>query len=733
MDCNETTLSGDAVDAGKSVVASVCGVCPAGCGVNVHLNDGRIERLTPLRDHPLGYVCPRGMKAAEIVYSEDRLLYPQRRVGERGEGKFEQISWNEAFEMLVENLKTISDKHGYEAVSLYTGRGNFEFALCENFFTAGTSESSGNAMLAPLGSPNVSGAGSFCWASMGLLAPTACFGTHIRELKEDVDNADLILVWGANPSTDSPPSKLRQIKNAKKRGARIIVIDHRYTDTARSTKSEWVGIRPGTDGALALGIIHVMINEDLIDYPFVEQWTHGFEDLRNYVRDFDPKTVESITGISVDTIHDLALSIGSAKGMSIVTYTGLEYSNCGVQSIRAVWIMQALAGHLDVPGGKLFRMPDRPHTGRYPVEMNKNTPFPIGAKEYPLYYETRAEAHGGLIPKAILEGDPYPLRSMIVSVASLITSWPNTELWRRALAALDFLVVINRFPTEDAKYADLILPATTMFESESYQVLDGHVQLRKKVIEPLGESRSDYHIFSELADRLGIGHMWPDTERGMVERALEPTGISVADLDANPEGIQMPMPEMEHRKYETGALRSDGKPGFETPTGKLEITSEWFREHGYDALPVYTEPKEGPQADPELAQKFPLVFNSGSRTQSAFRSQHLNIPSLLAMGPKPLVHIHIEDAKERNICDGEAVWVSSPRGRVRFWARVTEDIVKGAVEVNMGGGGPIGPIEWQQANVNDLTDDQNVDPLSGFPVYKALLCDVIACSNALDV
>jgi anaerobic selenocysteine-containing dehydrogenase len=182
---------------------------------------------------------------------------------------------------------------------------------------------------------------------------------------------------------------------------------------------------------------------------------------------------------------------------------------------------------------------------------------------------------------------------------------------------------------------------------------------------------------------------------------------------------------MRYRKYATGELRDDGQPGFNTPTGKFEIASEWLRQHGYEPLPVYTEPVEGPAAGKALTQQYPLVFNSGARTQFAFRSQHHNIPSLVARQPHPLVHLHVDDARHRGIEDGDEVEVISPRGRVTFTACVTEDIVPGVVEANMGGGGPLGPLAWQKANVNVLTDFENRDPLSGFPVYKALLCDVV--------
>ncbi|RME85564.1 MAG: aminotransferase V, partial [Caldilineae bacterium] len=535
----------------------------------------------------------------------------------------------------------------------------------------------------------------------------------------------LILVWGENPVTDSSPVNVRRLRDAQRRGAQIIVIDHRRSETARALDAEWIGIRPGTDGALALGLIHLLIEQGLYDRHFVEHWVHGFKELQRYVRQFTPEEVSRITWIPAERVRRLAQTIGSARGLSILTYTGLEYSNSGVQAIRAVLTLQALSGHLDTPGGKLFKMKQPRRPRRLLTEPPAHARPPIGKDEFPIYHAVRNEAHAALLPRAILEGKPYPVRGLIISGSSLITAWPNPSLWRRALAALDYLVIVNRFPTADSQYADVFLPATTHYEIESYMYYDDFIQLRRRVIPPRGEARNDYLIFAELAARLGYGERWPQSEEAMIRWALEGTGVTLEDLRAHPEGVPLPQEPMRYRKYETGYLREDGRPGFNTPTGKFEVTSEWFREYGYEPLPVYTEPREGPLASPDLARRYPLVFNSGARSQYAFRSQHHNIPSLLKKHPRPLVWIHARDAAARGIADGEPVWVVSPRGRVRFFAHVTEDILPGVVEVNMGGGGPLGPPEWQRANVNDLTDPNNFDPISGFPVYKALLCDVV--------
>ena len=512
---------------------------------------------------------------------------------------------------------------------VYTGRGNFEYGLNESFAPAGTVESSANAVLFPFGSPNTTGVGSLCYVAHGMIAPRACLGDYARNLYDDLEQAELIIVWGANPATASPPLDLRRIKRAQQRGASVIVIDHRRNETAQATQAEWIGVRPGTDGALALGALHVLITEDRFDPAFVRDWAHGFNELAEYVRAFTPEAVARITRVPAETVRALARRMAAARGCSILTNTGLEYSNSGVQAIRAVLILQALAGHLDAPGGKIFRMRNRLQLTRRLTEPPSSRRLPIGADKYPLYYAVRHEAHAAELPRAILTGEPYPIRGLIVGGASLLTSWPNPGLWRKALASLDFLVTIDRFPTADSLFADIRLPATTGFEIESYMQYDGHVQLRRRVIEPQGEARNDYLIYADLARRLGYGERWPQSEAAMIGAALEGSGLKLADLRAHPAGLAVAEPEVSYFKYRSGGLRADGRPGFETPTGRFEIASEWLRENGYPAVPHYTEPTEGPLAAPELAQRYPLVLNTGARTQSDFRSQHHNIPGLL--------------------------------------------------------------------------------------------------------
>jgi anaerobic selenocysteine-containing dehydrogenase len=248
--------------------------------------------------------------------------------------------------------------------------------------------------------------------------------------------------------------------------------------------------------------------------------------------------------------------------------------------------------------------------------------------------------------------------------------------------------------------------------------------LRKRVIDPIGESRPGFVFLTGLAQKLGYGDLFPATEEDHIRFAFKGSGVSVEELQARPEGVHYGSGRLEYRKYAGGLLRKSGEPGFGTPSGKVELVSSLLEKYGYDGLPKYVEPVEGPIGSPELLKRYPLVLNTGARIQSAFRSQHLNIPGLLKLQPKPLVLIHPSDASPRGISDGDRVWVESRRGRVGVWAKVTADVMTGQVELNVGGGSPIQAAAWREANANNVTDYENRDPISGFPVYKALLCDI---------
>ena len=708
----------------------ICGLCfhSPGCGAVVHFDDeGRIERLTPDPAAPAGKVlCPIADSVREIVYSDKRLRQPLKRIGPKGDYAFAPITWEAAYDLMTERLNALKQTHGPETVGFYAGTGSYERSFKDVFQLKGSEIYLASSILFPFGSPNTFGVGAPCYTSLGVLAPKLTAGCRHMDMFSDIDNADLILIWGTDPSRSTPPEMFQRIRTAAGEGAEIIVIDPRKTRAAELPGSRWIPIRPGSDGALALGLAHVLIRDNRYDKAFVEEWTVGFEAFTDYVKAYSPAHVSDLTGIPAQIITDLAENIAAAEGASYVMYTGLEYTKSGVQSIRAVMVLWALAGQLDVPGGRCFLGRDR----MIPLASHRQVATPgfdrsIAAGRFPVYaHFCGGEPHAGLLPQAILEGAPYKIRGLLVLGASLLTCWPDPGRWRKALAELDFLVSIDLQLTADAAYADLVLPAATAFEQESYCYYGNAIRLREKMIAPVGQARPAVDILTELAQRLGYGHLYPRNAGETLDEILSASGFTVDDLmKADRHVLRQPARPMTYKKWEKGLLRADGRPGFETPSGKFEISSTILEQYGYAALPCYQEADETPINNPELFKQYPLILGTGPfkpDMKSCFRA----IPRFIEKYPCPLVEMNPADAEPRGIKTGDAVSVKTVRGSVVLQALVTETIRPGFVYAQVGGGGPHGPAAWQQANVNDLTDPDQYDPISGFPVYKTLLCQV---------
>ena len=277
---------------------AICGICSAGCWILATLDDkGKLIQIRPDEGTPMGMICKLGEHSPEIVYSKDRLQYPMKRKGKKGSYDFERISWNEAYDTIVGKLTSIKREFGAEATAIYTGVGSFELSMCDVFQPKGVAISSANSVLFPFGSPNTMGVGALCYVAYGVIAPHVTMGRMFMNMFSDIENSELIVVWGTNPATDLPPIDMKRILEVRRRGAEVIVIDPRKTATVKLTDGRWIPVRPGTDGALALGLIHVLIEEELYDEGFVQDWTVGFEDLVKYVQHYRPDIVSHITGI----------------------------------------------------------------------------------------------------------------------------------------------------------------------------------------------------------------------------------------------------------------------------------------------------------------------------------------------------------------------------------------------------------------------------------------------------
>lgn len=664
--------------------------------------------------------------AGQIIYSESRIRQPMKRKGPKGKLDFEPVSWDEAYDIIVKKMEELKAAHGPESMAFYAGTGTYERAFKDAFQLAGSEIYLASSILFPFGSPNTFGVGAPCYTSLGVLAPQVTMGCLHIDMFSDIDNSDLIVVWGTDPSTSTPPEMFGRIARAAHEGAKIIVIDPRQTAAAKLPGSTWIPVRPGTDGALALGLSHILIRDGRVDEAFVEDWTLGYEEFAEYVKEFTPEKVSEITGISKEIISELAEEIADAEGASYVMYTGLEYTRSGVQNIRSVMVLWALAGQLDVEGGRCFVMPQNQ------IRLNREhqiaTPGydkSIGKGHFPLYSRfCGGEPHASRLPRAILDSDPYRIHGLFVMGASILTAWPNPILWQKAFDALDFMVSIDLQLTRDAAWADIVLPATTAFEQSSYCFYGNAVRLREKMIEPVGDSRPCFRILSELARKLGYGDSFPATEMDLLDCVLKDTGFTMSDMEKAPRLTVRKKPEpMVYRKWETGLLRKDGRPGFETPSGRFEIKSTVMEEMGYDGLPVYEESFETPLSQPKMVNRFPLILGTGP-FKPDMKSCLRAIPDFIEKYPDPAVQMNPKDADDRKIEPGDPVVVKTARGFVEMVADVSDNIMEGYVYAPVGGGGPQGPDSWRKANVNVLTDIEQFDPVSGFPVYKTLMCQV---------
>lgn len=688
-------------------IRGVCGMCPDKCDIIATVEDGRLVKVEPDPDSPRGHVCPRGALSPKIVHSDKRVLHPLIRDGEKGSGKFRQATWEEAFDYVGERLRAVMDQYGPDAVASYFGGSARED--CNMRCLSFTRE---------LGSVSGFSCSSTCNFSSNVLTPLSTMGVRTPDLLHDVDHCDIVFLWGKNPATDSGPLVYdRAIRRAKERGAKLIVIDPRgevYQDLA----DWWVPVLPGSDGALAMAMLKLIIEEDRYDHHFVEQFTRGFEELRAYLATLTLEQCSSWCGVPVADIRALTDLFCSTEKIALVSYTGLEYQCSGVQNNRAMQTLWAITGKLDVEGGMRFAGDHFPTVPLGPKDPERK---PAGYDRYPLFSRILGQGQFAEFPKAVLEGDPYPIRALILCACSPAVTYPNQAMWHEIYKKLDCLVVLERFMTEDAKYADVVLPATTLFENQSVIAIPGGKKMRNRIVEPQGEAKCDVFIFQGIAQRLGIGDRFPKNDEELELWMVNGDRDYLAALKASPYGI-VKKPCLDLRKYETGQLRADGVPGFPTPSGKFEISSVYLEECGYTGYPQYHDVRDVPGMDGAPGE-YPFLLTTAARNNFRFSSFGANLPEIAKVYPTPTLDLSPEDAEKLGIREGDAVTVETRFGKKTYPARLCP-MKSGAVHVPYGGGSSYMPPAWRDGNVNDICSFDYRDPLSGFLLFKSLPCKV---------
>ncbi len=680
-----------------TVINSSCMLCVWDCGIKAHLEDGKFVKAEGLAEHPVtkGYICPRGENLPGYVYSDSRLLHPYRRKN----NSLEKITWDQALDYCAENLTRVKEKYGSKSLAIFCGSVGVEnievAAFAQRFKSA-------------FNTPNLLSVENICYR-LRILARQMTFG---RYLAEDHDKAECMILWGHNP--DGSRGMLAEVIREKLASEKIelIVIDPKKTSLAGMGLH--LQIRPGTDAALALAMLHVIINEDRCDKEFVENYTKGFPELKEHVQQYTPEWAENVTGVPAADIKIVARIFAQSSASCILQgINTLDQHQNGFQNSRLLALLQIVTGNIDKPGTWLtipfIRMADL----RLPMEEK-----PIGAEEYPLFHSVwgRVSPYGiaTLFPKAVLEGIPYPMKASIVTAANPLVTYPDSGLYKQAFDALDFRVSIDPFINETAELADVLLPACTFLEKDSlgyvYGVVSGepYAMLRKKVIEPLGESRPDWWIWTELAKRMGLGEYFTWTsEEEIFDHLLEPSGCR----EELKKELGVFFAEKEYYQYK--------RKGFPTPSGKIEIYSDTMKENGYDPLPGYIEPAKSPISTPELFKEYPLILISGARQREYAHSQQRNIPALRGLNPEPLAEMHPATAERFGLINGEKVNIKTQKGTVKMRLKTNDAMMTGVVSV---------PHGWGSANINLLTDIETREPVTGYPDFKAILCRIESVS-----
>lgn len=665
----------------------------------MYVKDGKVVDLKGMPEFPLsqGRLCAKGLAAKELLYDPKRLRYPMKREGET----WVRISWDEALETIARRLMDVKEKYGAKALSVI--RGSILEHEIDPFI---------RRFVNVYGSPNLAGNLDMC-VHPRMLADKLTLGASAFRFR-DFRKTKCILVWGVDPSTSNPMA-WKDVVDAKERGARLIVIDPRFTNPA-SKADLYVCIRPGTDGALALGMLNVIIGEGLYDKNFVENWTIGFDELKEHVKCYTAGQVEEITSVPANIVKEVARTYATAKPAYIDLGNALDTNANTFQTLRSIGILRAITGNIDVPGGNVFG----PNVPLKDISLREKLPpdmKPLGTDKYPLFTNMFGVVPSGVLIETLFTGKPYPIKSAIVDFSNLMLTWPDTKKIEAGLKKLDFLVVMDIFMTKTAELADIVLPAATFLERVGVftycrGVLEQgkascYVMLKNKAVEPTGECWPDWKFWFELAKRMGYRKRFPwDNIEEAIDFRLKPTGITIEELKKHPSGVYYGA-LLRYKKYE--------EEGFGTPSGKVEIYCERLKTLGYDPLPVFREPAESPVGQPRLAKEYPLILTTGAKTFAYSHSSYRGLSSLRKITPEPLAEIHPKTAKELGMTDGEYAIIETLRGKIEIKVKLTGRIHPHCVSI---------PHGWEQANANTLTNSEIRDPVTGSPNLRSLPCRV---------
>jgi len=719
-----TQLPGSGVDSARIQPVwhkAVCRNCHGGCGTLVRMEGGVVAEVEGDPSNPInrGKLCSKaGVSSIEQLYHPDRLNHPLIRVGKRGEGKWRRATWDEALSEIAQKMNGLKQQCGAESVAFARGVGmNNQHIIgrVANLF----------------GTPNLASISYVCYATRVAVCSATATGKYSGKTWDTVAVPDLysqprcVVEWGSQKRTSNDHGLIGfgPVTEALAGRPAHILVDPRKPSSA-GTVDLWLPLRPGSDAAMALGWINLIIEEGLYDKGFVERHCHGFDELRERAREYPLAKVADLTWCDPELIARAARLYATTRPGCILWGNGLEHvGRNSFQSVRAVLILMGITGNIDVPGGNVF-YPAPPLA--YPDMREKLGPEQeakrIGGQRFKALNRA-GFAHPPTLFRTILSGEPYPVKALVVVGSNVATTYPNTARVIEALNKLELLVVHDIFMTPTAEYADIVLPAAANLERDEPRL---HLHIKgpqamfmdtvSRKLASVGERRSDWEFMIGLGRKLGFEEYFPSLEK-LSDDALRPMGITWSELKARD---YVPIP-IEYRKYE--------KTGFGTPSGKFEILSTTMKDWGYDPLPAHVEPAESAANAPGLVKDYPLLLITGAKQAMYYHSQGRQIPALRRLAPEPLLEMHVDTAAALGIAAGKFAWVETVRGKLRLKVRTHDRIHPKVVAVPHGWWLPERPGPDHglfEVCANVLTDDdpENCDQAFGGSPLKGLLCRV---------
>ena len=671
-----------------------------GCALNLGVRANRIETVKgdPAGYLNKGYICSKGMASPDRLTHPLRLKHPMKRKGLRGEGKWQEISWNEAIALVSEKLQMVKDNIGARGVAFCQGmpKGLEHFVLIRlaNIF----------------GSPNLVAVQDVCHAPREISGLHTCGFYPVADFHH---KNELVLLWGSNPTSTNEEGQICSLLlNQIKQGTELIVVDPKRTELAAKAKY-WLQLRPGTDSALALAFLNVIITERLFDESFVKKWTYGFDELSAHVESFSPEKMSPIVWVPPDLIRESARAYARSRPAAIAWGNPIEQNNQAFDSARALICLMAVCGNLDVPGGNIqANEPGILSLGKF-----------VRADKIPSKPKEMVHAHHHTIPrlmtvppayfrKAVLEGWPYPVKAAYVQCANPLLAYADSLQTYDTLMKLDFLAVSDIFMTPTAALADVVLPAATHFEFNDighYGLGHGFILARPKVVNSPDQCWPDIKILNELGKSMTPGEYWHDDWEDLLNDLTSPAGLSYSQFVEK--GYLKG--EDKFRKYEA--------KGFKTPTGKVELSLSQFSKLRVSALPEfngYPEPEDS---------AYPLVLTS-AKSRHHLHSSYRWLEKLRKHRPYPRTLIHPQTAAEYGIGEGDDVIIETANGEISQVANLSDRIHPKVIYADYGWWFPEDKIEtlfgWDRSNFNMLTTTEKLGRQFGTPNLKGINCRI---------